>query len=130
MSSQGPIERAFWAFHDDNPHVYDRLVLLSRDLQARGRLRIGIGMLFEVLRWHHAMTTEGDADGFKLNNNYRARYARLIMEREADLAGVFELRRLHGAEEPFGQHTVPPAGHVAPPVQRRPVDVPDAATLF
>lgn len=122
-----PIESAFWQFHDANPVVYDRLVFLARDLVARGHRKIGIKMLFEVLRWHH-MTTIGDADGFKLNNNYHALYARLIMFREADLDGLFELRRIR-AEEPFGQHTVPPDGHVAPP-RFDWDDGPDAETLF
>jgi hypothetical protein len=29
-----------------------------------------------------------------LNNNFRSYYSRLIMEREADLAGVFKTRKL------------------------------------
>jgi hypothetical protein len=37
-----------------------------------------------------AISTTGD---FKLNNNYRAHYARLIMHQEPDLDGIFELRR-------------------------------------
>lgn len=124
------IEKAFWEFHGQNPQVYDRLVTLARQLVDRGHEKIGIGMLFEVLRWHHAMTTAGDADGFRLNNNYRAMYARLIMEQEADLAGAFEIRRLHGYDEPFGQKPVAePVGHVAPP-RVVAVDVPDAGTLF
>jgi hypothetical protein len=123
-----PIEAAFWEFHAANPHVYDRLVHLTRQLADRGRRKIGIGMLFEVLRWHH-LSTVGDADGFKLNNNYRALYARLIMHHEPDLDGIFELRRLHGADEPFGQHPeATPVAHVAPP--RVDLDLPVAATLF
>jgi hypothetical protein len=107
-------EEAFRLFHAANPEVYDRLVSLARGLVRKGNRRVGIKMLFEVLRWHH-MATAGDADGFKLNNNYHSYYARLIMHREPDLAGVFELRRLN-ADEPFGQHASPqPAGHVAPP---------------
>jgi len=121
----GPIEEAFWQWHAANPHVYDRLVYLTRDLARRGRGRVGIGMLFEVLRWHH-LSTVGDADGFKLNNNYRSYYARLIMAQEHDLDGVFELRHLH-ADEPFGQTPVSvPAGHVAPPR----FEPPDADRLF
>lgn len=103
MSHSGPrtgsIERDFWAFHGANPHVYTRLVELARAWrQRRGERKLGIGMLFEVLRWQVAMQTTGD--DFKLNNNYRSYYARLIMDRERDLAGVFETRQLHAAE-PF-----------------------------
>jgi hypothetical protein len=52
-------------------------------------------MLFEVLRWRHTLRTGGDE--FKLNNNYRSYYSRLIMLTEADLTDVFETRRLHAA---------------------------------
>lgn len=113
-----PIQEAFVSFHAANPHVYERLVEMSRRLLRRGHQKIGIGMLFEVLRWEHLIQTTGDADNFKLNNNYRALYARMVMARNPDLDGIFELRRLHWEDgaEPFGQQTAAwPVGHVAPP---------------
>ena len=88
------IEGTFRAFHEANPWVYDALVRLARDMVARGRPRLGIGMLFEVLRWQWQLATTDGASDFKLNNNYRSRFARLIMESEPDLAGVFETRAL------------------------------------
>ena len=88
------IDAAFVAFHETNPWVYSALVRLARDMQQRGRDRIGIGMLFEVLRWQHALATVDQSSDFKLNNNYRSRYARLIMDTEPDLEGVFQLRQL------------------------------------
>jgi len=87
------IEEAFRTFHAANPHVYQELVKLARRARRRGVARIGIGMLFEVLRWNVALRTGGDE--FKLNNNYRSYYARLIMLTEPDLVGVFETRQLH-----------------------------------
>lgn len=85
----------FEAFHQANPWVYRWLVNEARRLHQAGHTRIGIGMLFEVLRWDWMrQTVAGD---FKLNNNYRSRYARLIMEQERDLAGVFETRMLRAA---------------------------------
>jgi len=90
------IRDAFLRFHRENPHVYVELVKLSRQLKEVGHKRIGIGMLFEVLRWKQALVTVGD--GFKLNNNYRSYYARMMMNAEPDLRGIFELRKLHGPE--------------------------------
>lgn len=87
------IEKAFLDFHRLNPHVYDELVVLTRELRSRGVMRVGIKMLFEVLRWKHLLRTSGDT--FKLNNNYHSYYARLIMLNEPDLKGIFETRRLH-----------------------------------
>jgi len=95
------IEQAFWQFHNANPHVYDELVRLARAWRKRRpNTRLGVGMLFEVLRWNVAMAMETEGDDFKLNNNYRSYYARLLMHRNPDLDGVFEIRKLH-ASDPF-----------------------------
>lgn len=80
----------FQQFHEENPHVYTQLVALANQAYDRGRKKIGIGMLFEVMRWNHLISTSGDK--FKLNNNHRAYYARLIMEDHPHLAGIFETR--------------------------------------
>jgi hypothetical protein len=89
------IEEAFADFHRLNPWVYHALVRLARQVTQRGHSRIGIGMLFEVLRWEwYTASTAGD---YKLNNNYRSRYARLIAANEPDLADVFETRELRAA---------------------------------
>lgn len=87
-----PIEQRFARFHADNPHVYAELRRLALDLVERGHRRIGIGMLTEVLRWS-AMTTRGD-DSYKINNSFRAAYARLLADTEPALADAFEFRRL------------------------------------
>lgn len=86
------IEMAFRAFHQKNPDVYAKLVDLARRAKRAGKTNIGIGMLYEVVRWDYYLTTSDD--DFKLNNNYRSRYARLIMDAEPDLAGIFHLREL------------------------------------
>ncbi len=88
------IQERYEAFAAANPHVYRRLVQLARDLVARGHRKVGMKMLFEVLRWEHAMTTDDPTSDFKLNNDYTSRYARDIMDAEPDLDGVFEIRRL------------------------------------
>jgi hypothetical protein len=90
------LEGKFQEFHADNPHVYTQLRDLALKMRRTGRKRYGIGSLFEVMRWHRALrTTEDD---FKLNNNHRAFYARLLMKQEPGLKGFFELRRSGGGE--------------------------------
>jgi hypothetical protein len=86
------LQARFEAFHAENPHVYAVLVRLAREARAVGHERVGIATLFEVARWQISMSTS-DPD-FKLNNSFRSRYARLIMEQEPDLAGIFETREL------------------------------------
>jgi hypothetical protein len=39
------------------------------------------------------LQTSGDED-YKLNNNFTSRYARLLMQHNADLAGFFEIRAM------------------------------------
>lgn len=90
----GSIEDNFREFHHHNPWVYDALVTLARDEHHRGADSIGIGMLYEVLRWQYRRATRDHGSDFKLNNNYRSRYARLIMDQEPDLVDVFQTREI------------------------------------
>lgn len=94
-ASGGTIQEAFEAFHAANPWVYDALCRLTRRGLAGGRRRLGIGMLFEVLRWNVLLATDDPASDFKLNNNYRSRYVRLMLTEHEEWSGVFELRELH-----------------------------------
>ena len=95
-----PVKRApnklrerFEKFHAANPHVYAELHKLATQYRsARGDRQIGISLLFEVLRWHTMLQTDSD-DGFKLSDNYRAFYSRLLMESDASLAGLFRTKR-------------------------------------
>lgn len=84
------IELAFREFHQDNPEVYYRLTQLAKAWKNNISDKVGIATIYEQLRWQLAM--EKRADGYKLNNNYAALYARLIMENEPELAGLFNLR--------------------------------------
>lgn len=87
------LEREFRQFHEANPRVYRTLLRLSRRAVRRGKKKIGIGMLWEVMRWNMWLATVSE-DDYKLNNNHRSRYARLLMQQEKDLAGVFDTREL------------------------------------
>jgi hypothetical protein len=86
------IPERFKRFHAANPHVYDALVNLARRFRERRESKIGIGMLYEVLRWNYYMTTESE-DDYKLSNDFRACYARLIMSQESDLKGIFQTKK-------------------------------------
>jgi hypothetical protein len=89
------MQEQFEQFHATNPHVYTELVAMTREAKARGK-KVGIRMVWETLRWK--LTVLNDAgDDFKLNDHLHSRYARLIMEQEPDLAGMFELRELKSA---------------------------------
>jgi hypothetical protein len=91
MNRERSIDERFQRFHEANPQVYDELLKLALRARRAGARRIGVKMLFEVLRWRHTLRTQGD--DFKLNNNYHSRYARLLMQ-EPELRGCFETRTL------------------------------------
>lgn len=90
------IQDRFEEFHAQNPHVYEGLVKLARQARQRGHDRIGIELLFAVLRWEHMMQTTGE-NGYRLNDHFTARYARKLMAENPDLDGLFETRRLRAA---------------------------------
>ncbi|MEU4095513.1 hypothetical protein [Streptomyces sp. NPDC026673] len=86
------IQERFEAFNDLNPWVLQQLEALAGDCVAKGFRRVGIGMLFELLRWRYGEATRGDV--FRLNNNFRSRYVRLLIERRPEWAALFETRTL------------------------------------
>lgn len=92
---EATIQERFEAFHAANPWVYGAFERLTADWVTHGRSRIGIGMLTEVLRWQYNRTTVGDP--FKINNDYRSRYVRLLIDHHPEWADVFETRALKAA---------------------------------
>jgi hypothetical protein len=93
------IEDNFNVFHNRNPHVYKNLVDMAKEYRLQRRsCRVGIATLWEALRWSYLITTTDD--DFKLNNSYRALYARIIMANEPELRGLFETRRRISLAEP------------------------------
>lgn len=85
----------FRAFHEQNPHVYARLEELVAEAVSRGHRRIGVGALFEQLRYSEHTETNGDR--YRLNNDHRADYVRLLIARHPEWADLFELRERKSA---------------------------------
>lgn len=89
------IQERFEAFHAANPQVYEELVRLATRVRRRGHSKYSIDPLLAVIRFQRDTAVNGDAGKpFKLNDHFTSRYARLLMEREPELAGMFETRRL------------------------------------
>ena len=86
------IEDQFQAYRARHPEVYSALVYFARQAQAHGA-KVGIKALFERVRWEMRIGKKSE-DDYLLNNNYSSHYARLIMQQEPDLAGIFETRRM------------------------------------
>lgn len=87
----GTTAAAFEDFNRNNSHVYTTLVRLAREwVNQTGQHKLGIKTLYERARWEIAVTT--NSPDYQLNNNFTAYFARLIMARERDLDGLFDLR--------------------------------------
>lgn len=84
----------FEQFHAANPQVYEALEDLAGTLVSKGRSKIGIGFLCEVLRWNYYMNTDDPNSDFKINNNYRPYYARLLIQNNPLWENKFELRTI------------------------------------
>jgi hypothetical protein len=82
----------FKEFHEHNGHILDELLKMIDAIKNRGHTKIGMGMLFEVMRWNHMLQTNTD-DSFKLCNNYRAYYTRMIEKVRPDLEGFLTKKR-------------------------------------
>jgi len=91
------LDAEFDRFIEENPQVWAKFRMLCVKLKAQGHERWGAKGVWEVLRWQMAVDTNASVRSFKLNNNFVSRFARKLMEEEADeFAGFFELRRLKG----------------------------------
>lgn len=89
--------RKFAEYHAENPDVYAKLREFALAAKRAGRTRMSINMLCERLRWYS--TVEVKSDTFKVNNNWRPHYARLLMEQEPELKEFFETRHAKADDE-------------------------------
>ncbi len=94
------LAQKFEHFHHLNPQVLWHIEQIARELQRAGHPHGSVKLIFERLRWLHALATLGDTDGFKLNNNHHAFYARVLMKKCPGFDGFFKLRRQRVPYEP------------------------------
>jgi len=94
-SPRASIAERYAEFEALNPWIIPALEKLTREWIEQGHQRIGIGMLTEVLRWTYGRTVS--TDGLKINNDFRSRMVRRLIERNPDFADVFATRELRAA---------------------------------
>lgn len=80
----------FLRFHSANPHVYSLFDRFAWEAIKAGREVLSASLIFERIRWETTVLTS-DTD-FKLNNNHRAYYARLWMNRNPEIEVIFRTR--------------------------------------
>lgn len=89
-------EERFQAFHRQHTEVYRAFERRALALAQRGYRRWGAAAIFEVLRYESAISGQPD-DAYKLNNSFRAYYARMFLARHPELDGFFETRQQRSA---------------------------------
>ena len=90
-----PLQYEFnrWIETEDGQRALQAILMRCMLLKRSGHTHYGIGALWESVRYDYSVRL-GPDHGFKMNNNYRSRMARYIMDRNPSLEGFFETRRL------------------------------------
>ena len=96
------IQTAFEEFHNANPQVYSHFKRLALQAINKGKKKISIKMIGNVIRWEIYIATvdpdlfnvDGKEKRFKLNDAYFSRYARLFVSDYPEHSNKIELRTL------------------------------------
>lgn len=91
------LEQDFDQFDAENPEVWNLFVRFALELIKAGRTRLSASLVIERIRWETAVATRSE-NGFKINNNYTAYYARKFNENFPDCGASFALRQTKGQE--------------------------------
>jgi hypothetical protein len=79
----------FLTYHRQNPHVYEQFKRFAYELKKAGRSHFGAKAIAERIRFETAIKGNDD---FKLNNNYVACMARLMVFEDPTFSDFFQLR--------------------------------------
>ena len=93
---QDQILERFAEYHRENAAVYVLWCRFTFEAIRRGRTNLGAGMIAERIRWETGVITRGDE--VKLNNDFRAYYARMFMLANPMHEGFFRTRRCRSAD--------------------------------
>lgn len=98
--SGSDLDAAFreWLATEDGRAILADVRARALSLRRSGWRHFGIGALWEAVRYDRALQVGPDAEGWRCNNSWRSRVARLLMSEEPELVGFFETRELRGGE--------------------------------
>ncbi len=81
----------FEEFDRANPKAWQYFVQFAKQALGAGRLILSASLITERIRWETWITTS--ADDFKINNNFRAFYARKFMRLYPEHGECFRTRK-------------------------------------
>jgi hypothetical protein len=82
----------FKAYHLENPHVYQEFLKLAFKMKETGRTKYSAETIINVMRWNMDLKTTGKP--FKISNDYRSIYARLLVYNHPEFIGFFDMKGL------------------------------------
>ena len=82
----------FKEFHLANPAVYDEFRKLAIAIKNTGRAHYSAEIIINTIRWHRDLQTTGEV--FKLNNDFKPLYARLLAYQFPEFLEFFEFRKI------------------------------------
>jgi hypothetical protein len=89
------IQQAFEEWLINNPKVFGIFLGFAREVQATGKTHYGIAAITERVRWF--VNIESVGESFKINNNFRSRMVRRLVEEDPSLSNLFQTRKLKSA---------------------------------
>lgn len=84
----------FRAYHRENPEIWPQFKKFAFEMLNSGRKRYSAKSIMERIRWDFEIKNS-DRD-FKVDNNFTAIYARVLVHRFPEFADFFEFRHLTG----------------------------------
>lgn len=85
------LEIEFKEYDKANPEVWQMFCRFAFEAIDRGRKTLSVSLIIERVRWETFIATQS-GDGFKINNNHRAFYARKFMKQFPAYPDIFRTR--------------------------------------
>ncbi len=86
------IKQKWWAWHKNNPHVYELFKRFTNEAIARGHVNLSAWLIINRIRWETSIITKGE--DFKISNDFIAYYSRLFMHEFPQYKGFFRTKTL------------------------------------
>lgn len=84
----------FKKYHDVNPKVWKLFVQFARQMKQSGRSTYSAEIIINQIRWHHDIESKGK-DVFKINNDFKPMYARMLVHKyPKEFEGFFKFREV------------------------------------
>jgi hypothetical protein len=86
------VKQKWWAWHKENPHVYELFKRFTHEAISRGHRNLSAWLIINRIRWETSIVTTGQ--DFKISNDFIAYYSRLFMHEFPQYKGFFRIKAL------------------------------------